>query len=51
MEWQNEGHGGSDSIDYYFFNYLINQGEKCGDALYDAQVQSMTMRPFRLARQ
>jgi hypothetical protein len=34
--WQNEGDGGSDSIDYYFFHYLINQGRKCGDALYDS---------------
>jgi len=36
--WQNEGDGGCDSIDYYFFYYLINQGLGCGRALYNAQV-------------
>ncbi len=37
--WSNENSGASSSIDYYFFHYLINKSQKCGDALYNAQVR------------
>ena len=36
--WANEGDGGSASIDYYFFHYMINSGEKVGQALFDSKI-------------
>jgi hypothetical protein len=31
--WRDESDGGAFSLDYYFFDYLINDNESCGDAL------------------
>ena len=31
--WNDERDGGAFSLDYFFFDYLINEGMKCGDAL------------------
>ncbi len=36
--WLDEGDGGIASIDYYFFKYLIDSGQKCGNALYNSKV-------------
>jgi hypothetical protein len=36
--WQDESSGGNASMDYYFFYYLIHQGEKVGDALFSARI-------------
>ncbi|KPK64708.1 hypothetical protein AMJ83_00480 [candidate division WOR_3 bacterium SM23_42] len=38
LGWDDEDDGGLVSTDYYFFHYLINQNERIGDALFDAQV-------------
>ncbi len=38
LGWDDEDDGGLASTDYYFFHFLINQNEKIGDALFDAQV-------------
>ena len=38
LGWHDENDGGIQSTNYYFFHYLINQNEKTGDALFDAQV-------------
>ena len=37
-KWDDRRDGGSLSIDYYFFHYLINENQKCADALYNAKV-------------
>ncbi len=31
--WRDESDGGAFSLDYYFFDYLINDNQSCGDAL------------------
>jgi hypothetical protein len=36
--WQDESWGGNAAIDYYFFEYLINQNQKAGQALYYSKV-------------
>jgi hypothetical protein len=36
--WDDENDGGVESTDYYFFHYLIDESERIGDALFDAQV-------------
>jgi hypothetical protein len=36
--WGVDTSGGNASIDYHFFDYLINSEEKVGDALYDSKV-------------
>jgi len=36
--WEDELSGGNASMDYYFFYYLIHQGEKVGDALFSARI-------------
>ncbi len=36
--WEDESSGGNASLDYYFFYYLIHQGEKVGDALFSARI-------------
>jgi hypothetical protein len=35
--WENEEDGGMLSIDYYFFDYLINNKQTCGQALYNSK--------------
>lgn len=35
--WTYEGSGGNASLDYYFFHYMIVEGEKVGDALYSSK--------------
>jgi len=35
--WTDEGSGGNASLDYYFFHYMIVEGEKVGDALYSCK--------------
>jgi len=35
--WRDESDGGAFSLDYYFFDYLINDNESCGDALSHAK--------------
>lgn len=37
-KWEDRKDGGSLSIDYYFFYYLVNENQKCADALYNAKV-------------
>ena len=36
--WNDESDGGFDSIDYYFFYYLISQDQTCGDALSNSKL-------------
>ncbi|RLF38572.1 MAG: hypothetical protein DRN12_08235 [Thermoplasmata archaeon] len=36
--WNDERDGGTYSINYYFFYYLINRDQKCGNALYNSKV-------------
>ena len=36
--WSDENDGGSDSINYYFFYYLISQNQKCGNALSNSKI-------------
>ncbi len=36
--WNNESDGGSYSINYYFFHFLINYNQKCGNALYNSKI-------------
>ena len=36
--WNDENDGGAFSIDYYFFHNLINQNQKCGEALGNSKV-------------
>jgi hypothetical protein len=36
--WNDERDGGCFSIDYFFFDYLINNGQKCGNALFNSKV-------------
>jgi hypothetical protein len=36
--WNDESDGGFDSIDYYFFYYLISQDKTCGDALSNSKL-------------
>ena len=36
--WEDESSGGNASMDYYFFYYLIHEGEKVGDALFSARI-------------
>jgi len=36
--WQDETWGGNASIDYFFFDYMLTQDEKVGDALFDSKV-------------
>lgn len=36
--WQDESSGSNASLDYYFFYYLIHEGEKVGDALSASRV-------------
>ncbi|MCX6666362.1 MAG: DUF2341 domain-containing protein [Euryarchaeota archaeon] len=36
--WANQNYGGCASIDYYYYQYLVNNGQKCGDALYNSKV-------------
>lgn len=36
--WNDERDGGCFSIDYYFFDYLINHNQKCGNALFNSKV-------------
>lgn len=43
VSWYNEGwtyeeSGGNASLDYYFFHYMIVEGEKVGDALYSSKL-------------
>lgn len=38
LGWDDKDDGGNGSIDYYFFHYLINEDQKCGDALYNSKV-------------
>ena len=40
--WTNESWGGNNSMDYHFFRYLILNGEKVGDALFDSKVYYST---------
>lgn len=35
--WNDENDGGALSLDYYFFHYLVNEGQKIGNALYNAK--------------
>jgi len=35
--WKDERDGGSLSIDYFFFHYLVNKGQKLGNALYNSK--------------
>jgi len=36
--WHDERDGGCFSLDYYFFDYLVNHGQKCGNALFNSKV-------------
>ncbi len=36
--WNDERDGGCFSLDYYFFDYLINHNQKCGNALFNSKV-------------
>lgn len=36
--WLDENYGGSASIDYYFFKYLVQQKQNCGNALYNSKI-------------
>lgn len=36
--WNDERDGGCFSLDYYFFDYLINHEQKCGNALFNSKV-------------
>jgi len=36
--WSHENHGGNASIDYYFFDNLINKNNMVGEALYNSKV-------------
>ncbi len=36
--WADESWGGNASLDYYFFYYLITQGESVGQALFDSKL-------------
>jgi hypothetical protein len=38
MVWNDERDGGGFSMNYYFFHYLINYNQKCGNALYNSKV-------------
>lgn len=37
-KWDDVTDGGCFSTDYYFFHYLINENQKCSNALYNAQI-------------
>lgn len=45
--WRDERDGGSLSLDYYFFHYLVNEGQKIGNALYNAKVYYYNHFGFR----
>jgi len=36
--WRHQSHGGNASIDYYFFDNLINNNNRVGEALYNSKV-------------
>ena len=36
--WNDEQDGGAFSLDYYFFDYLVSQNQKCGDALSNSKI-------------
>ncbi|UCF49501.1 MAG: hypothetical protein JSU91_07065, partial [Thermoplasmatales archaeon] len=36
--WENETSGGCQSIEYYFFEYLMNQNQTCAEALYNSKM-------------
>ncbi len=36
--WSNKDHGGNASLDYYFFKYLLDDGNRMGEALFNAKV-------------
>jgi len=44
--WQNGGDGLCQSSDYFFFDYLVNEERKCGDALYLSQVWNCDYLPW-----
>ena len=37
LKWNDEKDGGVLSLDYFFFHYLVNKGQKLGNALYNAK--------------
>jgi len=45
--WRNEKDGGSLSLDYYFFHYLVDKGQKIGNALYNSKVYYYNHFGFR----
>ena len=45
--WRDERDGGSLSLDYFFFHYLINKGQKIGNALYNSKVYYYNHFGFR----
>ena len=36
--WEDESYGGNAAIEYYFFKYLVNQGQTCAEALYNSKL-------------
>jgi len=36
--WTHKNDGGAESIEYYYFHYMLNDSENIGDALYDSKV-------------
>lgn len=36
--WTHKDDGGAESIDYYYFHYMLQDSENIGDALYDSKV-------------
>ena len=45
--WQQQNHGGNASLDYSFFDYLMNHNDKVGEALFDAKVYYANHFMFR----
>ncbi len=44
--WEGPSDGGCMSLDYYFYYYLIGEGKRVGDALFDAKVYYFTYLYF-----
>ena len=50
-KWNDESDGGVESISYYFFHYLANEKQGCGEALYNSKVYYYEHFGFEITQQ